>query len=63
MHHRFFAWERHKINQKNEHCSNKMILYVPLKGVKLQLCRRDFPGVTGDDKENKQVSTDFVHLD
>ncbi len=52
MHHRFFAWDRHKINQKNEHCSNKMILFVPLKGVKLQLGRRDFSGVTGDDKEN-----------
>ena len=52
MHHRFFAWERHKINQKNEHCSNKMILFVELKGVKLQVGEPGFPGVAGYEREN-----------
>ncbi len=58
MHHRFFAWECHKINQKNEHCSNKMILFVPRKGVKLRLGRRGFPVLcVMTRRTNKSVQT------
>ncbi|WP_155740673.1 hypothetical protein [Pseudomonas fluorescens] len=41
-HHKFFTEERHRINQKNEHSSKKMILFVVAAGVKQALPGADF---------------------
>jgi hypothetical protein len=41
-HHKFFSEERHRINQKNEHSSKKMILFVAAAGVKRPWHDADF---------------------
>jgi hypothetical protein len=50
-HHKFFSEERHRINQKNEHSSKKMILFVVASGVKQALPGADFPALGGSRKE------------
>jgi hypothetical protein len=51
-HHRFFTAEHQKINQKNEHCSNKMILFSGPQGVKLQAGRIAIHEILLPDKQN-----------
>ncbi|CAI8893501.1 hypothetical protein EMIT0P265_40040 [Pseudomonas zeae] len=50
-HHKFFSEERHRINQKNEHSSKKMILFVVASGVKQALPGADFQVLGGSRKE------------
>jgi hypothetical protein len=50
-HHKFFSEERHRINQKNEHSSKKVILFVVASGVKRALPGADFQAKGGSRQE------------